>query len=330
MQQGGQQLGNELWEALQRQQANAAPGGFAAPLNGVPGMLASSSAGGGMQSLPGFLLADASSAGAQQPLMLSGKQLGFGGGATGGITGLPNSLTSLPGMPYPSPSPPPGGQHSQPQLQPQLFSASGPLGMPPPLPMQLGGGMSGGFAQNSGLGSQASSAMALGGMGGSGLVPNHPSPTLQLPTHLPPGGMGQQQAAASQPLSLQQMQQMQQMHSMQGMQGMQPGAAVGPALGMTGLQLPPMPGIATQPLFKLEPDDPALPSSSHSGAPRCCFLLLGAGARAACAAGISVSAHAASPALMSPPCADMTPSPAPFATCSGGADARAGQPTERG
>ncbi len=282
MQQGTQQL--DLWEALQRQQASTAPGGFAAPLNGVPSMLASGGAGSGMQPLPGFVISDGGAGGGQQPMVLSGKAPGFGGSAPGGISGLPNSLTSLPGMPYPSPSPPPTAQ----QGQPQLFGGGGPLGMPPPLPMQLGGGMAGTFAQSSGLGSQVSSAMALGGMGGSGLVPNHPSPTLQLSAHMQPG-MAQQ--AAPQPLSLQQLQQLQgmqgmqqmqgaqQMQGMQGMQGvqqmqgMQPG---GPAMGMAGLQLPPMPGIATQPLFKLEPDDPALPSSSHSGAHRVLLLLTAA------------------------------------------------------
>ena len=202
----------ELWDAVQRQQAAQQGGAQYGMMHG----------GGAMAPLPSYEMAPAAGAG-PQPLVLPGKPLPSGTsfypqqhGASGGITGVPSSLTSLPGVPYSTtPSPPPGVG-----AQPQLYGGGSPsLGVQ---------GAPGGYPQLSGLRSQLSSGMVLGGMApGAHLVPNQ---------HLGhPGGpslmRGQQQQAAA-------------------------------------LSVPVPVPINTQPLVKMDPEETGHPSSSHSGAGR--------------------------------------------------------------
>ncbi len=174
---GALQLGNaELWDALQRQQAAAMP-----HMNGgaAPQMVPSS--GYGLQpTLGAGMVPQPQGMGTQQaPMVLSGKPLAFGAGqygGTGGITGVPSCLTSLPGMPYSTTPPPTAGTAAQ--QQPQLYSsmpgstagvalAGIPLGAVGP-----GAAPGGGYPQLSGLSSQLSSGMVLTGAGAGGMVPN--------------------------------------------------------------------------------------------------------------------------------------------------------------
>lgn len=166
----------ELWNALQQQQqaeSSAAPHmvpqlqGFALP--------------------PGAVHAQH----AQQPV-LAGKPLDFAGqpgqlgaGVGDGITGLPSSLTSLPGMAYGT-APLPSGSMAQHPL-PQLYGA------PPPMPAPAHGGP---FPQLSGLSSQLSSGMVLtGGVGGAQqLVPS--SHAMQLSGELT-GWLGPEEGGAN-------------------------------------------------------------------------------------------------------------------------------------
>lgn len=109
---------------------------------------------------------------ASKPLEFAGQPGQMGAGAGSGITGLPSSLTSLPGIGYGSaPQLPPGSmpQHPLPQL----------YGAPPPMPAPASCA-AGSFPQLSGLSSQLSSGMVLtgGGAGTQQLVPS--SHAMQL------------------------------------------------------------------------------------------------------------------------------------------------------
>jgi hypothetical protein len=215
----------ELWGGAQQQHAAQGSGAYG---GGAPQLL---HGGVGMPALPSFELGP-SAGGGQQPLVLSGKPLpasapffpqqhgGQGGMAGAGITGVPSSLTSLPGLPYSStPSPPPGTG-----VPPQLCGGSPALAQQPgggPGALPMGGHSSGGFPQLSDLSSQLSSGMALAP--GAGLAPPL-APQLVPNPHL--GGL-------------------------QGVHGQ-------------GVPLP-LP-INTRSLVKLDPEEHANPSSSHSGA----------------------------------------------------------------
>ncbi|PSC77007.1 AP2-like ethylene-responsive transcription factor TOE3 [Micractinium conductrix] len=144
----------ELWAALQQQQQAESA---AAAMNG------------GMPALQGYVLPGAQQQQhvqqqlQQQQLQQQQQQQqqfkplpAFGAG--GGITGLPTSLTSLPGAHYGA------APLSLPGMLPQQHSPPQPYGAP----QVVGGGapQPGGFPQLSGLSSQLSSGMVLGGMPG--------------------------------------------------------------------------------------------------------------------------------------------------------------------
>lgn len=153
----------ELWNALQQQQqaeSSAAPRmvpqlqGYALPQSALH-----------MQQAQQPVLAS-------KPLEFAGQPGQMGAGVGSGITGLPSSLTSLPGIAYGAGPPLPPGSSAQHPL-PQLYGA--PPAMPAPAPCAAGP-----FPQLSGLSSQLSSGMVLtgGGAGTQQLLPS--SHALQL------------------------------------------------------------------------------------------------------------------------------------------------------
>ncbi|KAL4448899.1 hypothetical protein ABPG77_007616 [Micractinium sp. CCAP 211/92] len=165
---------------------------------------------------------------ASKPLEFAGQPGQMGAGAGSGITGLPSSLTSLPGIGYGSaPQLPPGSMPQHPL--PQLYGA-------PPLMPAPASCAAGSFPQLSGLSSQLSSGMVLtgGGAGTQQLVPSSHAMQLSAPSVMINSGG--------------------------------PGSGVGQGMP-SHLPFPmPMP-ISTQPAgLKLEVEEYVHPSSSHSAA----------------------------------------------------------------